>query len=125
MKKDKIISENEYFLATIITLLMIRTFIFLSRYFMPERHLVVYGYMIHHFWFGYPLVIAALFIKKDRLWNIVAGIGTGAIADEFVFMMLGGGGYASYWQLPSVVGAIACLVLIFAFRKKITLAFNK
>jgi hypothetical protein len=125
MAKIKGAKKEEYILAAVITLVLIRAFIYFSRYFMPEKHLVVYGYMIHHFWLGYPFVIAALFIKRDMLRSILAGIGTGFIADEFVFMMLGGGGYASYWALPSVIGALLCMIIIFIFRQKILFAFSK
>jgi hypothetical protein len=113
--------ENTFFLAALITLLIIRTGIYLSRYFMPEKHLMIGKYIFHHFWFGFLFIIAGFLIAGNlaTLKGVVFGIGFGIIADELVFMFFGGGGFASYWALPSVAGAAFSLILLYALRLKL------
>src|SRR3989344_6576411 len=115
------ISNERFFIAAFLTVLFIRSLIYFSRYFVPETHLTYGGYIIHHFWFGFVLILISLFISSKylRAKNILLGIGSGPIIDELVFMVIGGGGYSNYWSLSSIIGMLVCHVIVFFYRKKI------
>ncbi len=114
-------AENLFFLAALITLFLIRTWIYLSRYFMPEKHLMIGKYIFHHFWFGFIFLVAGWLISSnlETLKIILFGAGFGIIADELVFMLFGGGGFVYYWALPSVVGAVISLIVLYVLRLRI------
>ena len=114
-------AENLFFLTALLTILVIRFSIYISRYFMPERHLMIGKYIFHHFWFGFVFLLIAWLISSnlESLKLILFGAGLGIIADELVFMLLGGGGFAYYWALPSVIGAILSLIALYLLRLKV------
>ena len=114
-------SNERFFIAAFLTVLLLRSLIYFSRYFIPETHLIYGGYIIHHFWFGFVFILISLFISSKYLQtkNVLLGLGFGPIIDELVFMIFGGGGYSNYWSLLSIIGMLGCLVLVFLVRKKI------
>jgi hypothetical protein len=111
--------ENLFFLTALLTLLAIRFSIYISRYFMPEKHLMIGKYIFHHFWFGFLLIIIALLVANETAKIILLGIGFGPIIDELVFMIAGGGGFAYYWAPVSYIGAMLMAVILFALRSRI------
>ena len=113
--------KEYFFVSALLTALLFRSMIYFSRFFAPETHIMIHGQIIHHFWLGIPFLVAAFIVSKKykAARAILLGIGFGPIADELVFMLIGGGGYAYYWALPSVAGMIGCMALMFLFRKRI------
>lgn len=114
--------KREYFfISALLTALLFRSMLYFSRFFIPETHIMVYGQIIHHFWLGIPFLVAAFIVsrKYKAARAILWGIGFGPIADELIFMLIGGGGYSHYWAMPSVVGMVACVIVLFIFRNKI------
>ena len=115
-------SNELFFIAAFLTVIVIRSAIYLSRYFMPETHLIYKGYIIHHFWFGFIFILISLLVSSKylKMKSILLGAGFGPIIDELVFMIYGGGGYSNYWSLPSVLGMMLCLIVVFVFRRRIS-----
>lgn len=114
--------KKEYFFTSaLLTALLFRAMIYFSRYFVPETHIMIHGQIIHHFWLGIPFLVAAFVVSKryKMARQVLLGIGFGPIADELVFMLIGGGGYSYYWALLSIVGMVGCLGLLFVLRKRI------
>lgn len=117
--------ENIMFLFAIATVVLIRGVILVLTILNLENHLFFRGHIVHHFWLGFILLgISFLLPKKHSKSRIViGGIGFGILADELIFMILGGGGYANYWSPLSFIGMIACLLVIYLTRKGITTKF--
>ena len=115
-------SNELFFISAFLTVIVIRSAIYLSRYFMPETHLIYKGYIIHHFWFGFIFILISLLLSSKylRMKSILLGVGFGPLIDELVFMIYGGGGYSNYWSLPSVLGMMLCLIVVFVFRRRIS-----
>ena len=114
------VRKESFFISALISVLVLRSSIFFSRFFMPETHLVVYGYIVHHFWFGFPIMILGLLVysRHSALGSVLLGVGFGPVVDELAFMFFGGGGYDRYWALPSVIGMLVCFGVLFIFRRK-------
>ena len=113
--------ENIFFISTLITFIAIRTWIILIDYFIGEKHLYFNEWIVHHFWFGFLILIIVMLIssryKTSKL--IILGVGFGLIADELVFMILGGGGFTNYLSFPSWSGAFAMIFILFFFRTRV------
>jgi|GEM_PF-6163982 len=79
--RQSFLKDEPFFISALLAVILIRSSIFLSRYFMPERHLVVGGYLIHHFWFGYPFLLVGLFLslRQKVTRQVLLGIGTGIL----------------------------------------------
>ncbi len=90
----------------------------LGVWFIPEVDIKVFRATIHHFWFGVILCALSLPVSSfSHIFGIlVLGAGLGLAADELVFMLRGAGRDKQYWQMPSVLGSIAVLLLIFYFQ---------
>ena len=90
----------------------------LGVWFIPEVDIKVFRATIHHFWFG--VILCAVSIPLSSFSHIfgvlVLGVGLGLAADELVFMLRGAGRDKQYWQMPSVLGSIAVLVVILYFQ---------
>jgi hypothetical protein len=104
---------DKFFLISIATVFLIRFFEFLL-----NKHIILDGFVVHHFWTGILLVLICCFISNSFLKLILYGIGLGLIADESVFIVIGGNTNL-YWTIPSIAGAIFSLAILFLFRKKI------
>jgi hypothetical protein len=90
----------------------------LGVWYIPEVDIKVFRATIHHFWFGVILCVLSYPISAvSHIPGIlVLGCGLGLAADELVFMLRGAGRDKQYWQMPSVLGSIAVLLLIFYFQ---------
>jgi hypothetical protein len=110
--------ENIFYLIFILTMLAVRTDVFLF----SMRKIIIGGMVIHHFWIGLMLVsLSWLFSPKYTILKAVLfPIGLGLLADELVYIFLGDRTVSDYWSLPSVLGAAAAAVIIFLLRKKIS-----
>jgi len=109
---------NLFYLIIILTILVMRISLFLLP---PNTHVRVLGIVIHHFWFGILLIGIGLIIpkKKEYIKIFAYAIGVGLIIDELIFMVLGAGTDRQYWALPSMLGMIIILLVIFPIREKI------
>jgi hypothetical protein len=79
--------------------------------------------IIHHFWIGMLLVLLSWLLspKYTILRAVLFPIGLGLVADELVYILLGGRTVSEYWSNYSVWGAIMMAILIFLIRKKLIL----
>lgn len=107
--------KDVFYLITVLTVVAIRTEVFLF----PARQLVVYGVLVHHFWIGVALILLAVVLSKkySTAVTVLSSIGLGLVADELIFMLLGGGTVHDYWSIYSVWGVIVVMVIIFIFRR--------
>lgn len=110
--------ENIFYLIFILTILAIRTGVFLF----PHKKLIIGGMIIHHFWIGAILILFVLFLLKryDILRIIIFSIGSGLAADELIYIILGGRTVSEYWSIYSIFGTIMMAVIIFPIRKRLT-----
>jgi hypothetical protein len=102
------------FTACALTVAFIRFAVWL----IPEVDIRLFRATVHHFWFGVFFVALSfpLSSANHTLGILVLGLGLGLAADELVFMARGAGRDRQYWAIPSVVGSIALLMLMFYFR---------
>lgn len=114
--------ENVAYLFFLATMLAVRTGVF----FFPQRKLIINGMIIHHFWTGLLLVLAAILLSKvcTKLCLVIFSIGLGLVADELVYIALGGRTVGEYWAISSVLGAIAAAIAVFLLREKIFQKFD-
>ncbi len=109
--------ENLFFLVLLLAILAVRIALFV----LPESHLRIGGVVIHHFWIGVLLLIASLlFLKRfERIKFFSTAIAVGWIVDEAVYLLFGGGLRKEYFQLPSVLGMLLLLPVVYFFRARI------
>jgi len=75
---------------------------------------------IHHFWIGLALFIGIYFLPLGQTLSLVGlAIGLGLIIDEFTFIILGGGSDKEYQSVPSLLGTLVIVGVIYFFREKI------
>ena len=68
-------------------------------------------------WIGLALVLLG-FLFKEKIRILCLGIGFGLLIDEFGFMIKGGGSFADYWSLYSIISVIVLLGIFYLTRKK-------
>lgn len=109
--------KNLFFIIFLLTIILIRIFVIIF----PERDTYIFGILIHHFWYGIILLLIVFTIpKKYSIPKIfLSAIGLGYITDQLIFILLGAGKDKEYWALPSLLGTIILIVIIFPLRKKI------
>lgn len=109
--------ENIFYLICILTMLAIRTAVFLF----PQRKIIIDGTIIHHFWIGIILTLLVLLLPQiyNGLRIIIFSIGLGLVADELIYLLLGGRTVSEYWSIYSVSGAVIMAVIIFLIREKL------
>lgn len=110
-------NANFFFLTVLIVVLGSR----LSVFFVPEVDILVFGFVVHHFWFAIPFLALAGIVRKkySHITIFLYAIGVGFIVDQLAFMLLGGGKDQEYWSLPSLVGTVIVLSIVFFCRKKL------
>jgi peptidoglycan/LPS O-acetylase OafA/YrhL len=110
--------ENIFYILLILTIIVTRLSVFL----IPEVDINLFGFIVHHFWFGVILVLIGLVVPKKYDWAKIVfyAIGLGLIVDQLVFIILGAGKDAQYWALPSLLGTIILTLIILPFRAKIS-----
>ena len=108
--------ENLFYLLTMLTILAIR----ISVLIVPEVNIRIFGFNVHHFWFGTIALIIGILIPRNKIKLIICSVGLGLISDQTVFMILGAGNDAQYWSMYSVYGAVFLAGILFIFRKKIS-----
>lgn len=108
---------NIFYFIFILTILAIRLGVFLF----PQKKLIIGGTIIHHFWIGAVLILFVLLLPKKYtgLRIIMFSAGLGLVADELIYIILGGRTVSEYWSIYSVVGAIMMTAIIFATRKRL------
>jgi len=86
----------------------------------PNKDVLVFGMVVHHFWFGVLMVLLGWSLPMIPYVSILLiGIGIGLIADHLIYMLLGAGGDEEYWAKGSIIGAVFTLVVIFVLRDEI------
>jgi len=88
----------------------------------PEVDVKFFKVIVHHFWFGVILAIAGFVIPKQKIFPkiLLYGIGIGLIVDQLIFMILGAGNDKEYWALPSLLGMIILVSILYPIRTKLT-----
>lgn len=113
--------ENLFYVLILLTIILTRISIFL----VPEVDIRLFGFSIHHFLFGIPLIILGkIFHKQKYLKIFLVGIGFGLMLDEFTFIILGAGMDRQYWDVFSVIGTILFTGIFYFVRKKVLALFN-
>ncbi len=107
-----------FYLILIVTILIIRISIII----VPEVDIKFLDIVIHHFWFGVILMIIGVIVPKQKVYPkiLLYGIGAGLIVDQLIFMILGAGKDKEYWALPSLLGTIIIVLVIYPIRTKVT-----
>lgn len=104
-----------FFILLVSTIFVIRLSVFL----VPEVNITFLGLVIHHFWFGVILLLGAFFTpEKYSVRIFLYSIGSGLFVDQIVFMLLGAGNDQEYWALPSVLGVIILIAVVFFLKKR-------
>ena len=106
---------NVFFLVFILTILVIRTSIFLF----PEQKIRISEIVIHHFWIGLVFVLIALLLKGFESDWVLFSVGLAMVADELIYMILGAGPVSNYWNIYSVSGAVLNSVIVFILKNRI------
>ena len=106
--------SNLFYILCILTIAIIRLFVLIF----PERHIIIDGIIIHHFWFGVAALLIS-FLISARYKILIFSVGFGLIIDQLIFMLLGGGLNKEYWALPSAIGMILLLIMTYFIRNKI------
>lgn len=114
--------ENFFYLTLLLTIIFIRISILI----LPEVDIRFLNVVIHHFWLGVILIMLSLSIQKQKVYIkiLVYGIGFGLILDQLIFMILGAGKDKEYWALPSLLGTVIMIVVVFPIRAKLTSFFK-
>ncbi|MBS3166948.1 hypothetical protein J4403_01935 [Candidatus Woesearchaeota archaeon] len=112
--------ENLFYFVFILTVLVSRLLVYLF----PNRDIILFGWVIHHFWFGLWVFLVSFLIRKKKDVLIFSAMGLGLMADEIVFMILGAGGDTEYWSKVVIFGTCVALLLIYILRKRISKLFN-
>ena len=109
--------ENLFYLVLILTILITRISIII----VPEVDIILFNIIIHHFWFGVPLIFLAFVIPKQKTYPkiFLYGIGVGLMIDQLIFMILGGGKDKEYWTLTSLLGTMIIILIIYPIRTKV------
>ncbi len=104
-----------FYLIFILTIIAVRTAVFLF----PDNKFRISGIIVHHFWIGVILVGIALLLGSFGYRWILLALGLALVADELVYMLLGAGPVANYWNIYSVSGAILDSFIVFMIRAKL------
>jgi len=107
--------EDLFYAIFALTVFLIRLSIFIF----PEHHIIIAGFLIHHFFIGIIFSAASCFAKNKNAKLFLFSIGIALMADELVFMALGGGLDKEYWSTYSFVGMLITSAIVFLLRKKI------
>lgn len=110
--------ENLFYLVMILIILITRISIII----LPEVDTKFLDIVIHHFLFGVILMIIGLIVPKQKFYPkiLLYGIGAGLIIDQLIFMLLGAGKDKEYWALPSSLGTIIIVLVIYPIRQRLT-----
>ena len=67
-------------------------------------------------------MIIGVIVPKQKVYPkiLLYGIGAGLIVDQLIFMILGAGKDKEYWALPSLLGTIIIVLVIYPIRTKVT-----
>jgi hypothetical protein len=110
------------FLATIIISRLLLLFISAESW--------IWGDSLHHIHYGIIIVAVSLLCLKVFEYDMVVpfAVGIGLIADELIYILpffYGTGAKHHYFGLPSILGAISLSVLVFAYRKRLSVVMKK
>jgi hypothetical protein len=117
MISSKMKKENLLLLIVTATVILTRAAVLI----VPEKDLTFQGITIHHFWFGFPLIIASLILPKKYLPAKIftLAIGLGLIIDQLIFILLGAGKDKEYWSIISTVSPIILLIVVYQLKNKL------
>ena len=104
-------AENYFFLIFFITILLTRVFIF----FKPIPSPTVKNFRLHHYMYGFVLMLASLLIKNITMF----AIGLGLFVDELAYLLLRGKTHRHNYSFPSLLGTALFVLFIFLVRAKL------
>jgi len=115
--------ENKFYLAFLSTIMALRLWVF----FFPLRKIMIDGTIIHHFWIGIILLLITYTIQRkySSIAEVLLPVSCGIIADELIYILLGGATVADYWSVYSLYGCIIVSIIFFIFREAIVEGFYK
>ena len=109
------ISDNEFFLIFLGTIIVVRLFLLLK----PIPSPTVGGFRIHHYMYG----LVAMFVGLLLHTAIIYAIGLGLFVDELTYLIIGGKTHADNYSIKSIVGTLVFILVVLIFRKYVFLSF--
>ena len=109
--------ENIFFIILTLTILLIRTEVFLY----PSNHVSTNGLVVNHFWIGVIFILFVLFLSKsyNKSKLVIFSIGLALVVDELTFIIFSSRTINDYWSVYSILGVIIIMIIIFMYRGKL------
>tara|TARA_Y100000034_G_scaffold56314_1_gene68987 strand:+ start:151 stop:537 length:387 start_codon:yes stop_codon:yes gene_type:complete len=125
MRMDIKKRTSHFIISLLVTVVVVRIFL----YFFPNINLTLGSYNIHHLFTGTVLLIIAFILILHNIINnytiILAGIATGFITDELVYLLgtngsdLAYSSSVSFWGMVIVTGIVIIITQsVYYYRKK-------
>ena len=106
---------DEFFLIFLATVVSVRIILFLK----PIASPTIGGFRMHHYMYGIALAIFGLVVNFLTIY----AIGVGLFVDELAYLLIRGKTHADNYSVKSLIGTVVFVVLVFIFRKFISLPF--
>lgn len=105
--------HDQFFLVTMITILLTRVFVYLF----PKPSPTIKKFRIHHWMYGF-LATVVLFLISNFYKNIyLLAISMGIFLDEIGFILIGGKTHEDNYSPKSFMILLFFLLFLFIFRK--------
>ena len=111
-------TSNNFFLIVLAIVFFTRLWLFLK----PISSPIVKGFRLHHYMYGLVLVLVSILSSSIILY----GVGFGLIIDELPLVLRyrnNAFGWKEYNSRQTKAGVCICLLLVFLFRKYLSLGF--
>jgi len=107
--------ENLFYLLVLIAIAIVR----IDVYLIPNVDIVLWGFVIHHYFFGIVTFASGLFFDGEGAWRMLFfAAGLGLVIDELTFLFLGGGGDVVYWGISSLLGTALFVIILYPLRHR-------
>lgn len=107
--------ESKFFIIFIITVLVIRVFLFIH----PVSSPTVKGFRIHHYMYGIVGIPVAILTGSLPVYAVSVGF----LEDELTYKLTGGKTHRDNYSAVSLIGTALFIVLTFFFRKYLVMPF--
>lgn len=108
--------EDYFFIIFLITILIIRFFL----YFKPIPSPTIKGCRLHHYIYGILILLISLIVNNLTLFSI----GLGLFIDELTFLLIKGRNHKDNYSSISLIGTLLFIILIFISKEYILKLFG-